>query len=452
MITREKRAISGFIALPILVLCVDLFTPYLIWQHILPAEIRWLSHLGITIMILITIFRMLVFDYIPRLFLLVFAVIVVWTIVAILISGQGILPTIWGVWLLLQFPLVGLFAYFQLNRPKLLENKIQKYLLSVLILQVAVQLLQYAGGEAVGDNLAGLFGEKGTGDAVIFAILVNCIFLGYWVTTKRWLGLLSVMVLGGLSSVLGEMKLFPFALVISGFLAISIYAVRHRQLRVVVTYTTLIIVIVLGFVNVYNLYVSEANKTPFQTYLTDPVKFSQYMNRFTVYSTSEGRATNIGRGAAVEIGWNSIRREPATLLLGYGLGARSESKTLGTTGVSLTTGYTGFSVGTSLLILMQEMGLVGLIVLSCIILWMIFSLVKSIRNNPSSPANGLRYGLLFCSILLPLWLWYSNAWTMRVPMLLYWYLFGYIFAESHDISLRLLKRASLKLAFYTGNM
>ena len=267
-----------------------------------------------------------------------------------------------------------------------------------------------------------------------------------------WLGLVSVMVLGGLSSVLGEMKLFPFALVISGFLAISIYAVRHRQLRVVVTYTTLIIVIVLGFVNVYNLYVSEANKTPFQTYLTDPVKFSQYMNRFTVYSTSEGRATNIGRGAAVEIGWNSIRREPATLLLGYGLGARSESKTLGTTGVSLTTGYTGFSVGTSLLILMQEMGLVGLIVLSCIILWMIFSLVKSIRNNPSSPANGLRYGLLFCSILLPLWLWYSNAWTMRVPMLLYWYLFGYVFAESHDISIRLLKRASLKLAFYTGNM
>ena len=125
-------------------------------------------------------------------------------------------------------------------------------------------------------------------------------------------------------------------------------------------------------------------------------------------------------------------------MLGYGLGARSESVTFGTAGIGLTTGYLGLSVGTSLLIIMQEMGLVGLAVLSYIILWIIFTLASDIRRSPFSMANSLRYGLLIFSILWPVWLWYANVWTMRVPMFLYWYLLGYVLAESKSLSSRLL--------------
>jgi hypothetical protein len=438
---------NKLIYLPVLAFCVDLFTPFLIWKGIIPAEIRWLSHLTIAIMILVTIFRMLIFNHIPRSFLLMLIVAIIWATVA-LRYGQGILPTAWGLWLLFQFPLVGLFAYLQPNQPKVVSEYVQKFSLIILSLEVGIQLVQYAFGEPVGDNLAGFFGKNGTGNAVIFAIMVNCLYLGIWINKKHWRGLVFAMLLGAISSVLGEMKLFPYALAISGFLAVLIYANRHRTLHVVFTYAPLILTVALGFVYVYNQIVPGATRVPFQTYLESPAALSRYLNRADSYSTSRGLYTDIGRGYALSYGLESIQESPMTLLFGFGLGARSESRTLGTAGIGLTTGGLGLSVGTSLLILMQEMGLVGLILLGIFILWIINTLVSDIRRYPTSPATSLRYGLLFSSILWPIWLWYANVWTMRVPMLLYWYLLGYVLSESHNLSDRLQHIASFKTAFY----
>ena len=109
-------------------------------------------------------------------------------------------------------------------------------------------------------------------------------------------------------------------------------------------------------------------------------------------------------------------------------GVRSQA--LGTAGVALTTGELGLSVGTSLLVMMQEMGLIGLVVLGGFIIWIILYLVLDIRKNQCSPAIELRYALLLFSLLWPVWLWYAVTWTMRVPMLLYWILLGYVLAES----------------------
>jgi hypothetical protein len=80
--------------------------------------------------------------------------------------------------------------------------------------------------------------------------------------------------------------------------------------------------------------------------------------------------------------------------------------------------------------MMQEMGVVGLALLTAVLLGLILALVHDIRTYRESPVTGIRYALLLFSILWPLWLWYATTWTMRVPMLLYWLSMGYVFAEA----------------------
>ena len=143
-----------------------------------------------------------------------------------------------------------------------------------------------------------------------------------------------------------------------------------------------------------------------------------------------GTYSDIGRLDAVKIGWNSITKDPVTFLFGYGLGTRSESQSLGTAGVALVSGGMGLSVGTSLLVMMQEMGSIGLTLLVIFWLWLLLALWRDIQRYSDLQATGLRYGLLLFSLCWPIWLWYATSWTSRVPMLLYWISLGYVFAEN----------------------
>ena len=442
----QKKNIAGFFQfLPILALCIDLFTPFPIWKNILPPAIRWGSHAAVALMIVVTLLRMLSFNHIPRSFWFIVAVSMVWSFVAIG-NGQGILPTVWGVWLLFQFPFVYLFAYLQPTWPQKIPEYLRKFGLWILGLQVFVQLLQYAAGEAPGDQLAGLFGRNGTGNAVIFAILISCLYLGYWITSKQWFGVTISLVFGAISSALGEMKLFPIAILIIGIVAVLIYAIKKRSLINFFVYTSLIFTVSIGFAYLYNFVVPGAEKRPLQNYFTNPNSRNEYLNRSESYYNSEGYTyTDIGRNYAVKIGWNALQKDPTTLFFGYGIGTRSESRTLGTEGVALTTGGLGRSVGTSLLVMMQEMGLIGFVILSGLIIWIILSLTRDIRKKPSSKAVELRYALLSFSILWPVFLWYANVWAMRVPMFLYWFLLGYVFAESRVSKIEIQKNAPVSL-------
>jgi len=79
----------------------------------------------------------------------------------------------------------------------------------------------------------------------------------------------------------------------------------------------------------------------------------------------------------------------------------------------------------------------GMIVFTGFLLWALRALINDIRSFPESPASFIRYALFLFSALWPLWLWYAVTWTMRVPMLLYWLLLGYVFAEARiESSLR----------------
>lgn len=429
-VSEKQKSLKILAFLPLVALSVDLLTPFLIWKGVIPASVRWGSHAVIALVILLCILRMFSFDHFPRAIWLVVAVSVVWTLVA-LAHRQGIPSTVWGVWLLLQFPVFCLFAYLQPNPSPSLAFDIKKYALILLALEVIVQLAQYALGEIPGDNLAGLFARGGTGIALVFTLLVNCIFFGEWIVSRQWKGLVASLSLGLLSSVLGEVKMFPTAIGIVGLAAAVIYAVRHRSFRSFINLLSLILVAVGCFIILYNNIVPDAERVPLQSYLENPARLWRYLN-FSVSSYSEDgtRSSDFGRMYAVQLGWQSISTDPVTFLFGYGIGARSESRTLGATGVALTSGDFGWSTGTSLLIMLQEMGFIGLLVLGGLIVWILLALAHDIRVKPDSSFASLRYAMIFFTMLLPILLWYANVWIMRVPMLSYWYLLGYVLSEA----------------------
>jgi len=241
--------------------------------------------------------------------------------------------------------------------------------------------------------------------------------------SKHWEGLAATLVLSLVSNSLAEVKLFPAAITILGILAILIYARKHSVPVTMLLYLVILYAFVLGFMNFYNKIVPSASSVPIETYINSPEKLREYL-----FETSPNY---IARGDATQLGWNSIQKDPMTFLFGYGIGTRSESKTFGTVGVALSGGNFGTTVGTSFLIIIQEMGLVGLLSLGGLFGWIVVSLIWSILKYPLSPAIELRYALVLFSVMWPVWLWYANIWTMRVPMLIYWLAVGYVFAESN---------------------
>jgi hypothetical protein len=187
----------------------------------------------------------------------------------------------------------------------------------------------------------------------------------------------------------------------------------------------------IGFVTLYNAFVPGAAGTPIETYYTNPAKLSEYINQTHTYVKNGQEIDYIGRGVSLNRGLETLQKDQVSFLFGYGIGSASESQTLGTSGLSLAQGNRGLSGGTSLLVIMQEFGLIGLTLLAGFVVWTILRLVRDIHKFPASPALELRYALLLFSLLWPVWLWYSSVWTLRVPMCLYWLTLGYVLAESH---------------------
>jgi hypothetical protein len=267
--------------------------------------------------------------------------------------------------------------------------------------------------------------------------MVYCLFLGYWIVSRRWTGLALCLLLGLISCTLGDVKIFSYAIIIPGLVAIAIYAIKYNALGTALMMLSLIIAAFLGFISLYNSIIPSAENLPVQTYIQDPSKLYEYLYfSRSGYESGGERYSDLGRMYAVEVGWKSLQTDPVTFLFGYGLGARSESRTWGTSGVAISSGAFGWSVGTSLLILMQELGLAGLTILGCIIIWIIVSQAHDIRSRPDSPSNHIRYALILFSLVLPFLIWYNNIWAMRVPMFIYWYLIGYVLAEARALPSR----------------
>ncbi len=426
----------------VLALAADLFTPFLIWKGILPAIIRWVSDAAIVLMIALVPLRMLAYKKMPVTFWLILFLSLV-GILTSLLSGQGFPATIWGWWLMFQFPLVGLFSYLQPEWPKDFYRGFLITCLAIVALEVFVQIGQYFTGEIPGDNLAGTFGKNGTGDLVLFLILVLCFSLGDWLHSQRWVFIVTTLILGVISSIFGEMKLFYLAITLLGLMGLYTFILRGKQVWKLIPITFILAFSLIVFVPLYNTIIPYANQLPLESYVKNPALLTKYLTFVNRSTAGTNYYYDIGRNYAVVYGWDKISQNPQYLYLGYGLGARGESRSLGIIGRGLQEGDLGITSGTSLLVILQETGLVGMVVLGVFFLIVISGLIKQIRHRPDASSNGLRFGLIFFTILWPVWLWYNAAWSLRVPMLIYWSMLGYVFSE-FEFGTRLEKLASIR--------
>jgi hypothetical protein len=352
----------------------------------------------------------------------------IWLSVA-LFKGQGFVPTLWGWWLMFQYPFVGLFAYLQPQWPKNFCRILIGGGIGMLGLEFLVQAAQYLDGEVPGDNLAGTFGWHGTGNLVLFILLVLSLALGRWIGERRWKEMLLVTILAAISSVLAETKLFMAGGLLLGLLGAGFYAFRYQKVLCLVPYLLLLGIMIPALVRVYDDWVPGAQRQPLERFFLEPNALSTYLN-FRERHVSNGMYYyDIGRDAAVELAWEAVRGDAITTLWGMGLGARGDSVTLGSAGLGLSQGL-GVVTSTSLLVMLQELGLGGLFLLACLYIWLVVRLVSDIRADLEPDAVSLRWGLLLFSLLWPLWLWYNTAWTLRVPMLLYWVALGYVFSRA----------------------
>lgn len=411
----------------------DLLTPFLIWKDILPSALRWTSDISTFLVVLILFVRMFVFDRFPA-GLWFIAALSILGITQATFQGQDILTTLWGWWKTFQFPLIAIYAYLNPHWPAQFPQRLRWFCVGVLLFEVIVQIGQYATGEPVGDSLAGSFGHKGVSQLLLFSAIVVSHTLGYGAVKGDWGLFLGTFALGIVSSVLAENKIFPVATLLLAGLAVCIYLYMGGKFAKLLPYGALLVAgLVLFFIG-YNLFVPAAERRPLQQYLLDSETRESYNQRIRESADDASTDYNIGRTFAMEYGWQFITTYPdqTVFLLGLGFGARTESTTLGAGGIAFERDGLGMTRGTGMLVLLQEMGFLGVLTIVALMGWLSYQLLVDLKRYPQSEANELRAGILLFTLLWPLWLWYKPVIWARVAMLLYWLAVGYVFRYRHE--------------------
>lgn len=416
-------------ALIVIALVLELITPFFVWKGLLPASVNWLSHFITIAVIGFGYTRMMFLNYVPGAVWAIVSILAVGVTVA-LIRGQGIVATLWGTWLTFKYPLVGLYVYLRPRWSERFPQGLTNVFLFVVAFEVVFQTGQYLTGQAIGDNLAGTFGRHGVGHLLFLTVFLLCLTLGQWLAHGTWIPLLASLILGVISGVLAENKLFPVAALLLAVLTIGLYFLRGRQFWRASLFMVLLIGGILLFFVAYNEFVPSADQQPLQSILLDEDTRSAYLTRVHRSRTARLQTYNLGRNLAVLYALDTIAGDPVTLAFGFGLGSRRESESLGTTGSLLDEDV--FARGSNLVVMIQEMGLFSLLVIGGFVIWVVVVLVRDIRRYPHSPGLQIRYALLLFSILWPLWLWYKKPLESRVTMLLYWVALGYVMGESRN--------------------
>ncbi len=412
----------------IIVFLVDLWAPFLINKGYIPSITRMLSDVVLLIIIVVAIARMLLYDHLPKAFILVVSISLIGGVVAIF-GDQDMLATLWGWWTMFKFPMVGIYAYLHHPWPAKFEHRLFNLCMLVLAIEVLVQVSQYLGGQVPGDSLAGTFGSHGVSLLAQFMLFCVCLALGEWLFSGNWKTLLYVMVLGSISSGLGEIKVFLFALIGLALLAFIIHLMRGKQLNRLIIYIAAIMFLVVSFASFYNSVVAEATGARRLEEYYEIDTLDEYLN--SSFSTNGGTSYYFGRSYRLRRGWASIQKDATTFLFGMGLGAYSESQALGVVGIALQQDGFGSDVSTStLVVFMQELGILGLIIFAGFMIWFIFTLFWDIRQEPDSSLTTLRYGMILFTVFWPLWMYYGSVWLSSVPMMLYWVTLAFLIAKS----------------------
>lgn len=404
----------------LLTLLGDILTPILISNAGLPDAARYFSYATVLVIIVRLFLVLLRRTSVPAAFWIVVVLSIAGGAVA-LGNGQDVAATVWGWWLMFRYPLVGLYVYV---RPESLDRFAPRQLtwcIRLLSLEVVVQLWQYASGEIPGDGVTGTLGSGSTSVLAILIVWTVALALGNWISSGKLRELAMVASLGIVSSVLGEIKLFPIAAGAMGIVSLWDRLRQSHKLWQLLPYTLLYCAVLAIFALAYNAVVPAAVEENYLSYFSTDA-LSGYLDG--VWTSSSG-GYEVGRDTALIYSWERISGDPFTMAVGDGLGARGESKTLGSAGVALVAEDLGLFTGSSLVVIMGELGLVGLLTLLGFMMWAVWVLWRVPASDLPSGCDGPRYALILFSLLWPVWLWYASTWTYPIPILLYWSTLGY---------------------------
>jgi hypothetical protein len=404
----------------------DLLTPMLISRFGWPPAIRWISPAVLVIIVVPwTIWLLLKRERAPKAIFLMFVISIV-GVIAAWSNGSGVSVIAWGAWLMMRGPLIGLFSYLKLSSLERFPQRWIKWNLLLLGLEVGVQIWQFLTGTPPGDSLAGTLGDVGTQHLAMITIWVLAVCMGDWVARGRLVPLLGALGLSAVSAVLAELKIFFFAAPVMGLIAIGFSFVKKRRLAQTLLLIGTVVLALLVSVQVYDAIVPSAQLYPLEYYL-DPASLSEYAN----YWGQGVDKDDLGRNLALSLVWQRISISPPALLFGEGLGARAQSDALGLTGAAIIDSEFGLFVGTSLVVILDELGLMGLLVLGGFFLWALRTLWKSVAIPDQQPGMvSLEYGLIIYTLLWPVLLWYASAWVFPASTMLYWVTLGYVLGQS----------------------
>lgn len=418
--------------LPVVAAAIYILTPILTWKFGVPGIIKFTGDALVIVMLGLAVGRMIMADRIPGAILVILALTFIGAVVATF-EGQSPLVTFYGWWMMFRFPMVGLFVYLVPDWPKSIAALLPKVLIGLLGFQVLVQALLYISGTREFDDLAGTFGYKGVGPFVYFILLVLAISLGRWLVYGDWKMLAITLALGSIASAIGEMKLFIIAAPLLAVVALGFHLLKGAQPRKVILYIAFFVIAAASFLYAYDrLIVQELGKTPLESYLN-----SESRNRYLDYTRRGGGANYLlGRNSEVEYGWKLIQRDITTLIFGHGLGTRQHSPELGLVGTGVEGSLFGRYVGRSMLVMMYEMGLFGIVFLLVFSLITTVFLYRAAKRDTDLDMNVIRFGILFYSLFWPLWIWYKAIWIMPAPSILYWMIWGYVMQFSTSYALQ----------------
>jgi hypothetical protein len=300
-------------------------------------------------------------------------------------------------------------------------------MIGIMAFEVLVQLIRFALGEPAGDSLAGTFGDHGMTAQTMFNLLVISLGFGHWMATRTWKLLLLTLVLGLVSSMLNVTKFFIPVVVLLGIGSFALQMIRGGHVRQLFVFIGVFTILGAAAVPIFNNFVAEERGlAPLQTYL-EPGRLEQYL-----FNDGDGDTDgkyNLGRLLSITYAWQIIQRDPTTTLFGMGLGARSSSAGLGIEGVGLENDIYGGATGTGMLIMIQEFGVVGLVVFYAFCLVISWLLYRDTKRHSDLSLQALQFGMVLFTLSWPVWLWYQKSWSFGVMMTLYWVTLGFVFSQ-----------------------
>lgn len=407
----------------LLAIAIEMGMPFLIWKTPVPGAARWLGDLTIAFLLIWTLSQMLVEDRIPSIMLFVLGLMSIGIAIAAF-EGQSSIATAWGCWMMFKYPMVGLFVYMQKEWPVQLAGWFYRLSIVVLSFQVLVQIGQYLTGEPTGDNLAGTFGPHGVSPLSNFIFVITGFAFGNWLVDGNWKRLGYVLLLGSIASTLGAMRIYYVCMPALGVAAILIHLIKGGRLYNLIMYLCIFGAVVPMFVFAYNtLVAAPRDQKRLEDLLGENLNLD-YLNTAR-YDVEDGKY-ELGRNFSVTYGWQLLQRDNVTLLFGYGVGARTSSVSLGILGAGLAESDYGTSSGTSLLVLMQELGVLGLLFLAAVLAWIVVILWRCTYPADDPNIRILAYGLILFTLGWPVWLWHSGAWRFSVSVIMYWGFIGYV--------------------------